>query len=158
MSESSNLSAATATATTDYVTMTIDGQLFGIPVALVQDVLRAQALTRVPLAPHEITGILNLRGRIVTVIDVRRRLGLADLPPGQPGMSIVVDLHGELYSLIVDRVGEVLTLPLDSFDRNPSTLDATWQAISKGVYRLDQDLLVVVNVESLLAVPARAAA
>lgn len=142
----------------DFVTMTIDGQLFGVPVSMVQDVLRTQRLTRVPLASTEIAGVLNLRGRIVTAIDVRRRLGLPDLPEDRQGMSVVVELRGELYSLIVDQVGEVLTLPTESFDRNPSTLDAVWQGISRGVHRLDGDLLVVMEVDRLLDFQARAAA
>lgn len=148
----------TAAGTTDYVTMTIDGQLFGIPVAMVQDVLRTQTLTRVPLASSEIAGVLNLRGRIVTAIDVRRRLGLPELPSDTQAMSIVVDLHGELYSLIVDKVGEVLSLRTDEFDRNPSTLDSVWQGVSKGVHRLDDELLVVMEVDRLLDVRVSAAA
>lgn len=151
-------SASTGGPSDDFVTMTIDGQLFGVPVSMVQDVLRTQSLTRVPLASRDIAGVLNLRGRIVTAIDVRRRLGLPDLPEDRQGMSVVVEVHGELYSLIVDQVGEVLTLPTESFDRNPSTLDAVWQGVSKGVYRLDDDLLVVMEVDRLLDFHARAAA
>lgn len=143
---------------TDYVTLTIEGQLFGVPVAMVQDVLRTQSLTRVPLASSEIAGVLNLRGRIVTAIDVRRRLGLPELPEDMSAMSLVVDLHGELYSLIVDKVGEVLSLPTDEIDRNPSTLDPVWQGVSKGVHRLDGELMVVMEVDRLLDLRARAAA
>lgn len=159
MSDDTETRAASAGGPSDdFVTMTIDGQLFGVPVAMVQDVLRTQSLTRVPLAPSEIAGVLNLRGRIVTAIDVRRRLGLPDLPDDRQGMSVVVDVSGELYSLIVDQVGEVLTLPSETFDRNPSTLDAVWQGVSKGVYRLEGELLVVMEVNRLLDFQARAAA
>jgi purine-binding chemotaxis protein CheW len=94
----------------DFVTMMISDQLFGIPVLQVQDVLGNQRITRIPLAPPEVAGSLNLRGRIVTAIDVRLRLGLPARPKDKPGMSIVVDLRGELYSLMVDGVGEVLSL------------------------------------------------
>ena len=90
----------------DFVTMTIANQLFGIPVLQVQDVLGHQRITRIPLAPPEVAGSLNLRGRIVTAIDVRLRLGLPGRQKDKPEMSIVVDLRGELYSLIVDAVGE----------------------------------------------------
>lgn len=97
-------------------------------------------------------GSLNLRGRIVTVIDVRMRLGLqrrADEAEAR-SMSVVVDLRGELYSLKVDSVGEVLSLPAASFERNPPTLDALWREFSTGIYRLQDKLLVILDVLRLL--------
>ncbi|MBI5120159.1 MAG: chemotaxis protein CheW [Rhodospirillales bacterium] len=137
--------------TQDYVTMFIDGQMFGIPVLTVQDVLGPQKVTRIPLAPREVAGSLNLRGRIVTAIDVRRRLNLKDRE-GQtkPGMSVVVDMNGELYSLLIDSVGEVLSLRSAAFERNPPTLDPLWREFSAGIYRLDGKLLVVLDVGRLL--------
>jgi purine-binding chemotaxis protein CheW len=136
--------------TQDYVTMFIDGQLFGIPVLTVQDVLGPQKVTRIPLAPREVAGSLNLRGRIVTAIDVRRRLGLKDVEGAKPGMSVVVDMNGELYSLLIDSVGEVLSLRSAAFERNPPTLDPLWREFSAGIYRLDGKLLVVLDVQRLL--------
>src|SRR5512139_1000055 len=88
----------------DYVTMSIGDQMFGIPVLTVQDVLGPQNIARVPLAPPEVAGSLNLRGRIVTAIDVRPRLGLATREGGKAAMSVVVEYDGELYSLLVDSV------------------------------------------------------
>jgi Chemotaxis signal transduction protein len=134
----------------DYVTMTIADQLFGIPVLQVQDVLGHQRITRIPLAPPEVAGSLNLRGRIVTAIDVRLRLGLPSRPKDKPGMSIVVDLRGELYSLMVDSVGEVLSLSNEDFERNPATLDPRWREVSTGIYRLNGQLMVVLDVPRLL--------
>jgi purine-binding chemotaxis protein CheW len=134
----------------DYVTMTIADQLFGIPVLQVQDVLGHQRITRIPLAPPEVAGSLNLRGRIVTAIDVRLRLGLQGRPKDKPEMSIVVDLRGELYSLIVDAVGEVLSLSNEDFERNPATLDSCWREVSTGIYRLNNTLMVVLDVSRLL--------
>ena len=93
----------------DFVTFTIAGQLFGVPVLAVQDVLRPQAITRIPMAPPEILGSLNLRGRIVTVVDTRHRLGLPKAAADEKPMSIVVPHGDDLFSLAVDRVGEVLT-------------------------------------------------
>lgn len=136
--------------TQDYVTMFIEGQLFGIPVLTVQDVLGPQRITRIPLAPREIAGSLNLRGRIVTAIDVRLRLGLKKRDGDNKGMSVVVDMGGELYSLMVDQVGEVLSLPEAKFERNPPTLDPMWREFSAGIYRLDDKLLVVLDVPKLL--------
>jgi purine-binding chemotaxis protein CheW len=134
----------------DYVTVTIADQLFGIPVLSVQDVLGPQKITHIPKAPPEVAGALNLRGRIVTSIDVRCRLNLPPLPEGEQGMSVVVEHHGEPYSLMIDSVGEVLSLPEDRFDRNPATLDARWREIAGGIYRLDDALLVVLDVDRLL--------
>ncbi|ASG20130.1 chemotaxis protein CheW [Nitrospirillum viridazoti] len=134
----------------DFVTMTIADQVFGIPVLQVQDVLGPQRITRIPLAPPEVAGSLNLRGRIVTAIDVRLRLGLPPRAADKPGMSIVVDHKGELYSLMVDSVGEVLSLTSDDFERQPSTMDARWREVSTGIYRLRENLLVVLDVSRLL--------
>lgn len=136
--------------TQDYVTMYIEGQLFGIPVLTVQDVLGPQKITRIPLAPREVAGSLNLRGRIVTAIDVRLRLGLPKRSEDKQGMSVVVDMGGELYSLMVDQVGEVLSLPEAKFERNPPTLDPMWREFSAGIYRLEDKLLVVLDVAKLL--------
>lgn len=136
--------------TEDFVTMLIEGHLFGIPVLTVQDVLGPQKITRIPLAPREIAGSLNLRGRIVTAIDVRLRLDLQPRATDAKSMSVVVDQSGELYSLMVDSVGEVLTLPQAKFERNPPTLDLKWREFSLGIYRLEGNLLVVLDVGRLL--------
>lgn len=138
--------------TQDFVTMTIAGQLFGIPVLTVQDILGQQKITRIPLAPPEVAGSLNLRGRIVTAIDVRLRLGLAPRAAGEQAMSVVVDHRGESYSLLVDSVGEVLSLRSSDYERNPPTLDARWRDFSDGIYRLNGQLLVVLDVEQLLQI------
>jgi purine-binding chemotaxis protein CheW len=134
----------------DFVSFTVAGQLFGIPVLKVQDVLGPQRITRIPLAPKEVAGSLNLRGRIVTAIDLRLRLGLDRREKGQTSMSIVVEHHGELYSLIVDSVGEVLSLDAGAYERNPPTLDPRWRDFSDGIYRLNGSLLVVLDVSQLL--------
>lgn len=138
------------TANQDFVTASIADQMFGIPVLQVQDVLGPQKITRIPLAPPEVAGSLNLRGRIVTTIDVRLRLGLPARPKEQAGMSIVVDHKGELYSLAVDNVGEVLSLSSADFERHPATLDQRWREVSTGIYRLKDTLLVVLDVSRLL--------
>lgn len=136
--------------TADFVTVTVAEQLFGVPVLRVQDVLGPQRITKIPLAPMEVAGALNLRGRIVTAIDLRRCLQLPPCDADHPGMSVVVDFDGELYSLNVDAVGEVLSLPIDDFDSNPATLNPVWRSISAGIYRLKEELLVVLDVERLL--------
>jgi purine-binding chemotaxis protein CheW len=142
----------------EFVTVTVAGQIFGIPVLQVQDVLGPQRITRIPLAPREVAGSLNLRGRIVTAIDLRTRLRLPPLPEGQLGMSVVVDHGDELYSILVDGVGEVLDVGRDTPQRNPPTLDPAWRDVSAGVYRLEKGLLVVLNVARVLTFPPRAEA
>ena len=136
--------------TEEFVTFTIAGQLFGIPVLQIQDVLSSYQITPIPLAPPEIKGSLNLRGRVVTAIDVRLRLGLAARPEEAESMSIVAENEGELYSLMVDSVGEVLALSQNAYERNLPTLDAKFRAFSDGIYRLDKQLLVVLDVNRLL--------
>ncbi len=133
------------------VTLTVGDQLCGVPVLAVRDVLGEQTITRIPLAPPEIAGSLNLRGRIVTAIDLRQRLRLPPVPAGQPRMSVVADQGGELYALLVDQVSEVLSLDAAAFERSPPTLDKTWAAFSTGIFRLDGRLLVVLDVAKLLA-------
>jgi purine-binding chemotaxis protein CheW len=133
-----------------FVTMTVANQIFGIPVLEVQDVLGPQRIAHVPLAPPEVLGSLNLRGRIVTAVDVRTRLGLQPLSDNRQSMSVVVDHGGELYSLVVDKVGEVMSLQAADYERNPSTLDPRWQEVSNGIYRLQGTLLVVLDVSRLL--------
>jgi purine-binding chemotaxis protein CheW len=142
----------------DLVSVTIADQLFGIPVLQVQDVLGTQRITRIPLAPAEVAGSLNLRGRIVTAIDIRIRLRLPRRPEGRQAMSVVVDHGGELYSLLVDGVGEVLSLKAGDAERNPATLDPIWREVSAGIYRLDGNLLVVLDVAKVLDFSAHAAA
>lgn len=141
----------------EFVSMTVAGQLFGIPVLTVQDVLGEQRITRVPLAQPEVAGTLNLRGRIVTAIDMRRRMGLPPRESGH-GMNVVVDRDGELYSLIVDSVGEVLSLAPDLYERNPPTLEPAWREVSVGVYRLENELMVVLDVVKLLDIKRAEAA
>ena len=133
------------------VTLTVGDQLCGVPVLAVRDVLGEQTITRIPLAPPEIAGSLNLRGRIVTAIDLRRRLRLPPAPPGRPRMSVVAEQGGELYALLVDQVSEVLSLSAAAFERNPATLEKSWSEFSTGIFRLDGRLLVVLDVSRLLA-------
>lgn len=142
----------------EFLTVEVAGQMFGIPVLQVSDVLGPQRITRVPLAPAQVAGSLNLRGRIVTAIDVRARLGLAANEGHKPKISVVVENGGELYSLLVDNVGEVLALPLDEFERNPPTLDPAWRELSTGIFRLEGKLLLIVDVKRMLAFESQAAA
>lgn len=138
----------------ELLTIVIGDQIFGIPILQVQDVLGAQKVTRVPLAPKAVAGSLNLRGRIVTAIDMRACLGMEECGQGcsaeRKGMSVVVENQGELFSLMIDSVGDVMNLPYSAYEKNPSTLNPQWRAISQGIYRLKDRLLVVIDVPRLL--------
>jgi purine-binding chemotaxis protein CheW len=134
-----------------FVILTVADQLCGVPVLGVRDILGEQTITRIPLAPREIAGSLNLRGRIVTAVDLRERLRLPPAPDGTPRMSVVAEQGGELYALLVDQVSEVMSLKASAFERNPPTLPPCWADFSSGIYRLDKRLLVVLDVGKLLA-------
>lgn len=134
----------------EYVTAVIGGQLFGLPISRVQDVFMPERLTRVPLASGEIAGVLNLRGRIVTVIDMRARLGLPKAADARPPMAVGVDLRGESYGLLIDQIGEVLRLPEQGREDNPVNLDPRMAKLAGGVHRLDGQLMVVLDVDRVL--------
>ena len=133
------------------VTLMVGNQLCGVPVLSVRDVLGPRKITRIPLTPPEIAGSLNLRGRIVTAVDLRVRLELPPPPAALARMSVVTEIGGELYALLVDSVAEVLTPPRSSFERNPPTLPRAWARYCTGIYRLASQLLVVLDVTRLLA-------
>lgn len=136
----------------EFVTMHVAGQLFGISVLAVQDVLRGLKVTRIPLASREIAGSLNLRGRIVTAIDVRQCLNLPR-PESQDMksvMSVVVEHKNEFFSLIVDTVGEVINLPRSQMEKSPSNLSGRWKDVASGVYKLEGELLIILDVQKLL--------
>lgn len=203
---STDVDAQGAENLSEYVTFHIADQLFGIPVLIVQDILLPENIASIPLAPPEVRGSINLRGRIVTVVDVRVRLGLerrdiasartaaqieqriidkeaeADALAVEAGgeaktdeenaaaaearaheaieiakqkrrehmMAVTVEHNNDLYTLLVDSVGDVIALSKKDYEGNPSTLDPVWREFSGGVYRLDGSLMVVLDVDRLL--------
>ena len=140
---------------TEYVTAMIGGQLFGLPIARVQDVFMPDRMTQVPLSSPDIAGILNLRGRIVTVIDMRCRLGVQKQKSEQPPMAIGIECRGESYGLLIDDIREVMKLPDSMREDNPINLDARLAQVSSGVIRLDSQLLVVLDIDRVLQVSAQ---
>ena len=135
---------------TEFVTFTVAGQMFGLPISRVQDVFKPLRITRVPLAGAEIAGVLNLRGRIVTAIDMRRRLETDQRDDGALAMAIGIEARGESFGLLVDAVCEVLKLPDVDREANPINLGGKLAALSDGVYRLEGQLLVVLDVDRVL--------
>lgn len=143
---------------TEFVTFTIASQLFGLSIARVQDVFKPTRITRVPLAGAEIAGVLNLRGRIMTAIDMRRRLDAKRHDTSDAPMAIGIETKGESFGLLVDAVGEVLKLPQADREPNPVNLDRKLAALSAGVYRLDAQLLIALDVDRVLDLRGEAAA
>lgn len=135
---------------TDYLTLYLHDQIFGIPVLQTQDVLRGMQVTKVPLAPAEVAGALNLRGRIVTAINVRQSLGLPDYEGEKKPLSVVVELDQELYSLIIDKVGDVISIKDQDIEASPPTLDSIWRDISTGIFKTDDRLMLILDVPKLL--------
>jgi purine-binding chemotaxis protein CheW len=134
----------------EFVTVLITDQLFGLPISRVQDVFMPVNMTRVPLSTPEIAGVLNLRGRIVTSIDMRCRLGLPKKDDNRTPMAVGIEYKGESYGLLIDSVGEVLKLDESTREPNPVNLDARLARVSAGVHRLDGQLLVVLDVDRVL--------
>ncbi len=147
----------TITATGLIVSLQVGGQLCGLPVHAVRDVLGPQTITRVPLASPEIAGNLNLRGRIVTTIDLRKRLNLDVAGEAGPAMSVVTEHGPEIYALLVDRVLEVVSVAERRLAPLPPTLAAGWSRFGTGVYQLPEGLLIMLDVGRLLALAPRAA-
>ena len=136
--------------TIEFVTVLIAGQMFGLPIAHVEDVFMLQSITEIPLSSKEVAGVLNLRGRIVTAIDMRARLGVPPREDDGVPMAVGVEYKGESYGLIIDTVGEVLRLKKDAVEQNPANLDPRWRSVAKGIYQLDGDLMVVLDIDQVL--------
>ena len=128
-------------------TFRLDGDLYGVEVEHVQEVLRSQKLTRVPLAPPAVAGLINLRGQVVTAIELRERLGRPPRPEGTDAVVIVVRLHGEAVSLLVDSIADVVDVDAADFEAPPDTLDGQARELIRGAYKLDGKLLLALDVQ-----------
>jgi purine-binding chemotaxis protein CheW len=144
------LDAAEAGEVVSFVTATIADQLFGIPIGRAHDVFNVRTVTPVPLSPPDIVGLMNLRGRVVTALDIRQRLGFSPASLEAGAMAIGIESGGDAFGLVVDRIGEIVTVDGAALDENPVHLDPAWAGLSRGVYRLDTELLVVLDVDAIL--------
>ncbi len=149
-SNASRQKVGASTSSQQLVTFTVDGQTFGISALRVRDVLREQPLTIVPLARPEIAGTINLRGHIVTAINVRARLGTPPRQAGVPVRCVVVEAGGDSYCLIVDSVGDVISVNASEVEPNPGSLQPAWAQVARGVYRASDRLLLLLDVDQLL--------
>ena len=133
-----------------FCTFFLEGLFFGIEVEKVQEVIRYQEMTRVPLAPSVVGGLINLRGQIVTAVDMRRRLGLSERPEDQLPMNVVVRTEDGAVSLLVDEIGDVLETEEESFERPPETVQGVARELIRGVYKLKGQLLLILDTDKAL--------
>jgi purine-binding chemotaxis protein CheW len=139
-----------ATDNTQFATFFISDLFFGVDVLRVQEVLRSQPMTRVPLAPDVIEGLINLRGQIVPAIDMRRRLLLDPRNSGQAPMNMVIRNEDGAVSLLVDEIGDVLEISTDEFEEPPTNLNSAARELIRGIYKLKERLLLVLDTDRAL--------
>lgn len=139
---------------TQFCTFFVDDMFFGVEVERVQEVLRFQPMTRVPLAPRVVRGLINLRGQIVMALDLRQRLDLR--PTQEEPMNVVVRAEGEIVSLLVDSIGDVLEVDEASYEPVPETLTGVARELIRGVFKLDGQLLLVLDTDKALDVTTNA--
>ena len=142
----------TKTTANQYCTFYLDDAFFGVEVMQVQEVIRYQEMTQVPLADNEIRGLINLRGQIVTAIDLRRRLKLPKRSEDKLPMNVVVRTEDGVLSLLVDEIGDVLEVDEDLFELPPETIDQTTRELLLGVFKLDGQLLMTLDTEKVVHV------
>jgi purine-binding chemotaxis protein CheW len=133
--------------TSQFCTFYLDKLLFGVELKGVQEVIRSLEMTRVPLAPDVVSGLINLRGQIVTAVDLRRRLELEPAPPGAHSMNVVVRSEDGSVSLLVDEIGDVVEVEEDTFEPPPETLRGTIRTMITGVHKLNDRLLLVLDTD-----------
>ncbi len=133
-----------------YVSFWVNQQLLGVPVDSVQEVLTAQHIAPVPRTRPEIAGLLNLRGQIVTAVDLRKCLGLPPRDASWPGMNVVLRYRGESFSLLVDDVGDVIEVQRGEILPPPRTLESHWKNITAGIVRLDNRLFILLDCKTIL--------
>ena len=131
-------------------TFFLHGELFGVDALHVQEILTYQEITSVPLAPEYVKGLINLRGQIVTVIDLRRRLGFEQLEDESTGMNLIVNSNEGLMSLLVDQIGNVLDVHHDHLKPPPGTIRGIAVHYIEAVCQLQDDLLIVLDLDSIL--------
>ncbi len=136
-----------------FATFQVDRLLFGVDVMQVQEIIRYQELTPVPLSSPIIEGLINLRGQIITAIDLRKRLGLPSLGDEHRPMNVVVHTDNEVVSMLVDQIGDVLEVQASQFERTPESLHPEIKSLVKGVFKLEGRLLLVLDVERALTIP-----
>jgi purine-binding chemotaxis protein CheW len=133
-----------------FCTFFLKDQFLGLPVPQVQEVIRYQEMTQVPLVPQVIRGLINLRGQIVMAFDLRRRFGMEDRPESERPMNVVVRTDDGAVSFLVDEIGDVLEVQEESFESPPETLQGPGRELVRGVFKLQDRLMLVLDTELAL--------
>jgi purine-binding chemotaxis protein CheW len=144
--------------TSQFCTFYLDKLLFGVELKTVQEVIRSLEVTKVPLAPGVVSGLINLRGQIVTAVDLRRRLELEPRAAGALAMNVVVRSEDGAVSLLVDEIGDVVEVEETTFERPPETLRGTVRTMITGVHKLNERLMLVLDTEKACQMTADAVA
>ncbi len=139
--------------TQQFCTFFLQEQCFGVPVEQVQEVIRFQQMTRVPLGPQVVRGLINLRGQIVMAIDLRRRFDMEERPETQLPMNVVVRTEDGVVSFLVDEIGDVIEVEKETLEPPPETLCGPARAMVVGVYKLPRQLLLELKISSVIAIP-----
>lgn len=139
-----------------FCTFFLEDQFLGVPVQQVQEVIRYQEMTRVPLVPRVIRGLINLRGQIVMAVDLRRRFGMEERPESQLPVNVVVRTDDGAVSFLVDEIGDVLETDEESFESTPETLQGEARELVRGVYKLKERLMLVLDTERALCTGEKA--
>jgi purine-binding chemotaxis protein CheW len=139
-----------------FCTFYLANLMFGVKLKKVQEVIRYLDLTEIPLAPDVVSGLLNLRGQIVTAVDLRRRLELTSRPKDALPMNVVIRTADGAVSLLVDEIGDVVEADDDSFERPPETLQGRVREVILGVHKLDRQLMHVLDTDKACEVAERA--
>ena len=134
-------------------TFTIGENLYGVDAQQVQEVIRYQEMTRVPMSPAVISGLINLRGQIVTALDLRERLGLEPREDDKLPMNVVVRSDDGAVSLLVDQIGDVIEVSPENFESPPDTLRGKARDLIQGAYKLEGRLLLLLDCERAVNVP-----
>lgn len=137
--------------TNQYCGFRIADESFAISVLKVQEVIKAYQLTRIPQAPLHIKGLINLRGQIMTAVSLRNIFGLPERENSDDHMNIVIQVGDDIYALEVDEILDVIEVSSDTYERTPENLDASFRQYISGVYKLKEDILMIVDLNKLLA-------
>jgi purine-binding chemotaxis protein CheW len=133
-----------------FLTAYVNDHYLGIPIGSIQDVIGPQPITKIPLSRNAVAGVLNLRGRIVTAIDMHERLEEPQEDPGKTMMGVIIENQDELFSLLVDHVEDVMTIEFDDIEKCPPTLNPLWQGVCTGVYQLKGKIMILLDVPRIL--------
>lgn len=151
----SEQAASSLTLSSQYVTFRVERILFGVEVEKVQEIIRSQPMTPVPLAPAIVRGLVNLRGQIITAIDMRSLLRLPPQETGAAPMNVVIRVNGEVVSLLVDAIGDVIDVDPGAFESTPETVATHIAQITQGVFKLERQLMLILDISSYIDRGAR---